>query len=60
MSDPVAETSQLLNVMDAIIAELDRQGLAEVVSDAGIDIRALAKAILKAAEGADVVPFRSD
>ena len=45
-----------MNVIDALIAELDRQGLTEAMANLGFDCTALAKEAIKAADG-DVIQF---
>jgi hypothetical protein len=57
MSDSAAETARLMNVTDAIIKELERQGVTLTLADLGFDPMAMAKAVIRAADG-DVVPFR--
>jgi hypothetical protein len=56
MTDNAAKTARLMNVIDALIAELDRQGLTEVMANLGFDCTALAKVVIDAADG-DVVQF---
>ena len=56
MTDTAAESARLMNVIDAMLAELDRQGLTEVMANLGFDCTALAKAVIDAADG-DVVQF---
>jgi hypothetical protein len=56
MTDNAAKTARLMNVIDAMIAELDRRGLTEIMSNLGFDCSALAKAAIRAADG-DVVQF---
>jgi hypothetical protein len=58
MTDETAETARLMKVIEAIVAELDRQGVAEAVADLGFDPAAMAEAVIKAADG-DVVQFPS-
>ena len=45
-----------MKVVEAIILELDRQCVAEVLADLGFDTGALAKVAIRAADG-DVIPF---
>jgi hypothetical protein len=45
-----------MNVADAAVAEFDRQGVAEALSNLNFDAMALARAVIKAADG-DVVQF---
>jgi hypothetical protein len=56
MTDEAAKTARLMKVIDAIVAELSRQGVAEAVADLGFDPVAMAEAVIKAADG-DVVHF---
>ena len=46
-----------MNVIEALVAELDRQGLTEALVDLGFDCTALAKEAIKAADGGDIVLF---
>ncbi|MGY4224297.1 sulfur carrier protein ThiS [Bradyrhizobium sp. USDA 4503] len=55
MADLTAETARLMKVTEAIVAELDRQGVAEAVADLGFDPLELARVVIRAADG-DVVP----
>lgn len=57
MTDETARTARLMKVIDAIVAELSRQGVAEALADLGFDPTALAEAVIKAADG-DVIRFR--
>jgi hypothetical protein len=57
MSDETAKMARLMNVTDAVIAELDRQGVAEVMANLGFDPIQMAQAVIRAADG-DVIPFR--
>ena len=54
-----AELARLWKVTDAVVAELERQGVAEVLANLGFDSTEMAKAVIKAADG-DVVPFTRD
>jgi hypothetical protein len=45
-----------MKVVDVMVAELDRQGVAEALANLGFDPMALARAVIKAADG-DVVQF---
>jgi hypothetical protein len=54
-----AELARLWKVTDALVAELERQGVAEVLANLGFDPAEMAKAVIKAADG-DVVPFNRD
>ncbi|WP_245284810.1 hypothetical protein [Bradyrhizobium sp. th.b2] len=46
-----------MKVAEAIVNEMDRQGIADAVADLGFDIMALARVVVRAADG-DVIPFR--
>jgi hypothetical protein len=56
MSESAAETARLMKVTDAIVAELDRQGVIEAVADLGFDPMELAKVVIRAADG-EVIPL---
>ncbi|TYO65487.1 hypothetical protein FXV83_16255 [Bradyrhizobium hipponense] len=56
MTDSSAELARLMKVSEAIVAELERQGVADAVADLGFDPMRMAKAVIRAADG-DVVPF---
>jgi Holliday junction resolvasome RuvABC DNA-binding subunit len=56
MTDEIANTARLMKVAEAVVHELDRQGVAEALAALGFDPMEMAKAVVKAAEG-DVVPF---
>jgi hypothetical protein len=56
MTDEAAKRARLMKVMDEMINELQRQGVAEVLSNLNFNPRALAEVVIKAADG-DVVPF---
>lgn len=56
MTDSTSDTARLMKVTEAIVAELDRQGVAEAVADLGFDPMAMARAVSRAA-GGDVVPL---
>ena len=56
MTDEIANTARLMKVAEAVVDELDRQGVAEALATLGFDPMERAKAVIKAAEG-DVVPF---
>jgi hypothetical protein len=55
MKDEAAETARLMKVIDVIVAELERQGVAETLADLGFDPLALAKAAIKAADGEVII-----
>ena len=46
-----AKAARLMKVIDVIVAELDRQGVAEMLADVGFDPAPLAQAVIKAADG---------
>jgi hypothetical protein len=56
MTDEAANVARQMKVAEAAVAEFDRQGVAEVLSNLRFDPMALARAVIKAAEG-DVVLF---
>jgi hypothetical protein len=57
MTDEIARVARLMKVTEAVVAELDRQGVAEAMCDLGFDPTEMAKAVIKAADG-DVVPLK--
>jgi hypothetical protein len=54
--DETAEAARLMKVVDEIVAELERQGVAEAMANLGFDPLALARAVIKASDG-DVIAF---
>jgi hypothetical protein len=46
-----------MKVTEAVVDELHRQGVAEVLADRGFDVLAMATVVIKAADG-DVVPLK--
>ena len=56
MSDETAKMARLMRATDAVLEELERQGVTEVVADLGFDPMQMAKAVIRAADG-DVIPF---
>jgi hypothetical protein len=56
MTDETARTARLMNVAEAAVEEFDRQGVAEVLANLDFDPVALARVVIKAADG-DVIPF---
>ena len=56
MSNETAEVARLMKVIDAVVMELERQGVAETLSALCFDPTEMAKAVIKAADG-DVIPF---
>ncbi|WP_375778876.1 hypothetical protein ACE103_07355 [Bradyrhizobium sp. ma5] len=57
MGDTTAEMARLMKVAEAIVHEMDRQGVADQIADLGFDLMALARAVIRAADG-EVIPFR--
>ncbi|UPT95422.1 hypothetical protein J4G48_0040420 [Bradyrhizobium barranii subsp. apii] len=57
MTDEIADAARLMRVIDAVVFELERQGVAEVVADLGFNATEMAKAAIRAADGV-VIPFR--
>ena len=51
MTDETSQTARLMMVVDVIVAELERQGVTETLADLGFDPMALAKVVIKAADG---------
>jgi hypothetical protein len=56
MSDMTAKMARLMRVTYAVIAELDRQGVAEAMANLGFDPSRMAQTVIRAADG-DVIPF---
>ena len=56
MSDVTSKMARLMRVTDAVIAELDRQGVAELVANQGFDPVQMAREVIRAADG-DVIQF---
>ncbi|MHC2438189.1 MULTISPECIES: hypothetical protein [unclassified Bradyrhizobium] len=52
-----ADPDRLMRVSEAIVRELDRQGVADALVNVGFDALELAKVAIRAADGV-VVPFR--
>jgi len=57
MTDETAQTARLWKVAEAVVDELDRQGVADVLANLGFDPMEMAKVVIKAADG-DVVPMK--
>jgi division protein CdvB (Snf7/Vps24/ESCRT-III family) len=57
MPDETAQLARLMKVVEALLAELERQGVLETMADLGLQPMELAKVAIKAADG-DVVPLR--
>jgi hypothetical protein len=51
MTDETAQTARLMKVVEVLVAELSRQGVAETLAGLGFDPMPLAKAVIKAADG---------
>jgi hypothetical protein len=56
MTDDTARIARLMNVCDAIIEELQRHGVADVMAGRDFRVTDLAVAVIKATDG-DVVRF---
>jgi hypothetical protein len=56
MTDETAKAARLMKVMEEMIKELQRQGVAEALADLNFNPRALAEVVIKAADGV-VVAF---
>jgi hypothetical protein len=54
MTDQTAEAARLMKMTEAVVEELARQGVLEIMAERGVRSRR-ARAVIKAAEG-DVVP----
>jgi hypothetical protein len=48
MTDKMARLARLMNVVEAVVAELNRQGVLEAIADRGFDPLELAKAAVSA------------
>jgi hypothetical protein len=57
MSDAAAETARLIKVAEAMIRELKRQSVAEMLANLGFNLMELARVVVRAADG-EVIPFR--
>jgi Holliday junction resolvasome RuvABC DNA-binding subunit len=57
MTDEIARVARLMKVTEAVVVELERQGVAEALDNLGFDPTEMAKAVIKAADG-DVVPLK--
>jgi Holliday junction resolvasome RuvABC DNA-binding subunit len=58
MKDETAKTARLMKVAEAAVEEFERQGVVEAMANLGFDPMALARAVIKAADG-DVIEFGS-
>jgi hypothetical protein len=56
MSDETAKIARLMRATDAVMEELDRQGVAEVMANLRFDPTRMAQAVIRAADG-DVIRF---
>jgi hypothetical protein len=56
MTESAADMARLMNVVEAIVAEMERQGVAGAVADIEFDPLPMAQAVIRAADGV-VVPF---
>jgi hypothetical protein len=56
MTDSASETARLMKIVEAAVAEFDRQGVAEALANLNFDPMELARAVIKAADG-DVIKF---
>jgi hypothetical protein len=52
MTDEIVRVARLMKVTEALVAELDRQGVAEALADLRFDPIEMAKIVIKAADGA--------
>ncbi|UGY12256.1 hypothetical protein HAP48_0026405 [Bradyrhizobium septentrionale] len=57
MIDTTAEVARLMKVTEAIVAELQRQGVAKAIANLRFDPLELARVAIRAADG-NVVQFR--
>jgi hypothetical protein len=57
MTDQTAEAARLMKVTEAVVEELARQGVLEVMADEGFDPVEMARTVIHAAEG-DGVPLK--
>jgi hypothetical protein len=58
MTDETVKTARLMKVVEVMVAELARQGVAETLADLDFDPMALAEVVIKAADG-DVIDLNS-
>ncbi|SDK42743.1 hypothetical protein [Bradyrhizobium ottawaense] len=58
MNDEAAKAARLMKVVEVMVAELQRQGVAEALADLGFDPTPLAESVIKAADG-DVIDLSS-
>ena len=57
MTEKNAEMARLLMAAEAVVEELARQGVLEIMADEGFDPVEMATAVIKAADG-DVIPLK--
>ena len=58
MIDETAKTARLMKVVEVMVAELDRQGVTDTLAGLGFDPMALAKVVIRAADG-EVIDINS-
>ena len=58
MTGETAKAARLMKVVEVMAAELERQGVIDTLADLGFDPMALAKVVIKAADG-DVIDLNS-
>ena len=51
MTDEIVKTARLMKVVEVMVAEFARQGVAETLAGLGFDPMALAKVVITAADG---------
>ncbi|WFU57739.1 hypothetical protein QA639_09630 [Bradyrhizobium pachyrhizi] len=56
LTDTQAETARLMKVAEAIVHEMNRQGVTCTLEDQAFAVMELSRAMIRAADG-DVVPF---
>ena len=56
MRDETANTARQMRVAEAVVEELHRQGVAEVLANLGFDRTRMAQAVIRPADG-DVIQF---
>ena len=54
MTDQISHTARLMKVVEVMVAEFARQGVAETLAGLGFDPMPLAEVVIKAADG-DVI-----
>jgi hypothetical protein len=57
VTDQTAATARTMKLIEAIVEEFVRQGVADLLSERAFSVTALDNAVLRAADG-DVIPFR--